>query len=86
MRGVGWAICYQDPANGPSSNHWITLHETGNISGFIPIVVMDVWEHAFLLDYAPSDRQKYRLMHSFPIVDWDAVQGRLKGKIVAPAA
>src|SRR4029078_3742177 len=29
MRGVGWAICYQNPANGRLSNHWITLHETG---------------------------------------------------------
>src|SRR5215210_921536 len=34
MRGVGWAICYQNPANGRLSNHWITLHETGNVSGF----------------------------------------------------
>ena len=30
MRGVGWAICYQNPDNGAISNHWITLHETGN--------------------------------------------------------
>src|SRR5581483_6614059 len=43
MRGVGWAICYQNPANGRISNHWITLHEHGNIAGFIPILVMDVW-------------------------------------------
>ena len=33
MRGVGWAICYQNPANGRLSNHWITLHETGNVAG-----------------------------------------------------
>src|SRR5215204_1246477 len=30
MRGVGWAMCYLDPATGAISNHWITLHETGN--------------------------------------------------------
>src|SRR6185436_133989 len=30
MRGVGWAICYQDPTTGVISNHWITLHEQGN--------------------------------------------------------
>src|SRR5262244_2646254 len=40
MRGVGWAICYQDPNNGRLSNHWITLHETGNVSGFTPVLVM----------------------------------------------
>src|SRR5215467_8110680 len=59
MRGVGWAITYQNPINGRISNHWITLHETGNVSGFIPILVMDVWEHAFILDYKPAERPKY---------------------------
>src|SRR5262249_35227617 len=38
MRGVGWAICYCDPTNGSLSNHWITLHEVGNVSGFIPVL------------------------------------------------
>src|SRR6185295_15346806 len=59
MRGVGWAICFQDPATGRLSNHWVTLHETGNIAGFAPVLVMDVWEHAFLLDYTPANRPKY---------------------------
>ena len=59
MRGVGWAVTYLDPATGRLSNHWITLHEDGNIAGFKPIVVMDVWEHAWLLDYKPADRPRY---------------------------
>src|SRR5688572_2523727 len=59
MRGVGWAICYQDPSTNRISNHWITLHETGNVAGFKPILVMDVWEHAFLLDHKPPDRPRY---------------------------
>lgn len=59
MRGVGWAVTYLDPESGRLSNHWITLHEDGNIAGFKPIVVMDVWEHAFLLDYKPAERPKY---------------------------
>ena len=36
--GVGWAICYQNPNNGLLSNHWITLHETGNVAGFEAMV------------------------------------------------
>src|SRR5436190_12643256 len=44
MRGVGWAICYKNRSNGRLSNHWITLHATGNVAGFIPILVMDAWE------------------------------------------
>jgi Fe-Mn family superoxide dismutase len=59
MRGVGWAVTYLDPATGRLSTHWITLHEDGNVAGFKPIIVMDVWEHAFLLDYKPAERPKY---------------------------
>jgi superoxide dismutase, Fe-Mn family len=76
MRGVGWAICYQNPVNGALSNHWISLHEHGNVSGFAPILVMDLWEHAFLLDYNPAERAKY-IEAFFSNVDWQAVEKRL---------
>ena len=77
MRGVGWAICNQNPANGRLSNHWITLHETGNIAGFDPILVMDVWEHAYLLDYKPAERPKY-IEAFFSNIDWSAAEQRLQ--------
>ena len=73
MRGVGWAICYQNPANGRLSNHWITLHEMGNVAGFNPVLVMDVWEHAFLLDYKPAERPKY-IEAFFSNIDWAACE------------
>jgi Fe-Mn family superoxide dismutase len=76
MRGVGWAMCYLDPAMGTISNHWITLHETGNVAGFVPLLVMDVWEHAFLLDYKPADRPKY-IEAFLGNIDWDAVDSRM---------
>ncbi|MGH9901560.1 MAG: superoxide dismutase [Pyrinomonadaceae bacterium] len=86
MRGVGWAICYQDPTNGRLSNHWITLHETGNVSGFTPVLVMDVWEHAFLLDYKPAERPKY-IEAFFSNIDWNSCEERLKrGTPARPAA
>lgn len=76
MRGVGWAICFLDPMNGRLSNHWVTLHEIGNVAGFLPVLVMDVWEHAFLLDYGPAERGKY-VEAFFANVDWAAVERRL---------
>ena len=77
MRGVGWAICYQDPEQGRLSNHWITLHQIGNVAGFNPVLVMDVWEHAYLLDYMPAERPKY--IEAFcSNIDWQAVEGRLE--------
>lgn len=76
MRGVGWAIAYQDPWSGRISNHWVTLHEDGNIAGFNPILVMDAWEHAFLLDYKPAERPKY-IEAFFANIDWGVVEARL---------
>jgi superoxide dismutase, Fe-Mn family len=77
MRGVGWVICYQDPSRGRLTNHWISLHEIGNVVGFRPVLVMDVWEHAFLLDYKPGDRAKY-VDAFFANIDWDIVDDRLQ--------
>jgi Fe-Mn family superoxide dismutase len=53
------------------------LHEFGHVAGFKPILVMDVWEHAFILDYAPADRPKY-IEAFFQNIDWDAVNARLQ--------
>lgn len=77
MRGVGWAIAFQDPSNGAISNHWISLHEEGNVAGYNPVLVMDVWEHAFIKDYAPVDRPKY-IEAFFSNINWDTVNERIK--------
>ncbi len=77
MRGVGWAICYVNPHSGRLSNHWISLHENGNVAGFIPVLVMDVWEHAYLLDYKPSERASY-IEAFFAKIDWKSVDKRLQ--------
>lgn len=76
FRGVGWAILFQDPATGRLSNHWITLHQDGVPAGFKPLLVMDVWEHAFMIDYKPAERAKY-IDAFFSNIDWNAVDKRL---------
>ena len=81
LRGVGWAVLYHDPAIGQLSNHWIELHQQGVPSGFKPLLVMDVWEHAFLLDYKPAERGKY-IDCFFANIDWNVVDERL----ISPAA
>ncbi len=77
MRGVGWALALQDPGTGELSNHWVSMHEEGNVAGYTPVLVMDVWEHAFIKDYAPVDRPKY-IEAFFSNINWDTVNGRLK--------
>jgi Fe-Mn family superoxide dismutase len=77
LRGVGWAIAFQDPTTGLISNNWVTLHQDGNLAGFVPILVMDVWEHAYMLDYKPADRGKY--IEAFLAgVDWKRAEARLQ--------
>ncbi len=77
MRGVGWSILYQDPMNGALSHHWIGDHEYFHPAGFSPILVMDVWEHAFLLQFGAGGRKAY-VDAFFKNVDWSIVGKRLK--------
>jgi superoxide dismutase, Fe-Mn family len=76
MRGVGWAIAYQNPETQQISNHWIGLHNNGNPPGFRPIVVMDCWEHAFIPDYKATERARY-IEAYLKNVDWRVCEGRL---------
>jgi len=76
-RGVGWAVLFRDPITGRMTNQWITLHEQGVPAGYSPILVMDAWEHAFLLDYKPSERAKY-IEAFFSNVNWEEVGERAR--------
>ncbi len=51
MRGIGWAILYQDSVTGWLFNEWINEHEVGHLAGCSPLLVMDVFEHAYMTDY-----------------------------------
>ena len=72
MRGVGWAILYFDPRARVLTNHWIGLHEDGHPAGFVPILVMDVWEHAYMVDGGADGRPRY-IEAFFKNVDWSKV-------------
>lgn len=76
IRGVGWAVLYQDPDTGRLTNHWISLHEEGTLAGFRPVLVMDVWEHAFMVDYKVTERGKY-IDAFLANVNWPVCEGRL---------
>lgn len=75
MRGIGWAGLYQDPANGQLLNLWINEHDVGHPAGCRPLLIMDVFEHAFMLDYGLK-RADY-IEAFFGNIDWPAVESRL---------
>ena len=76
MRGIGWAVLYQDPDTKRLQNFCVSDHENGHPAGFTPIMVMDVWEHAFTVDYKPTEKGLY-ISAFFNNVDWNAVEARL---------
>ena len=76
MRGIGWAVLYQDNVNARLFNLWINEHDAGHPAGCMPILVMDVFEHAFMLDYGLK-RADY-IEAFFKNIDWSAVEARLK--------
>ncbi|MFC1926521.1 superoxide dismutase [Chloroflexota bacterium] len=76
MRGIGWAILYQDNISGGLMNQWINEHEVGHPAGCTPVLVMDVFEHAFMLDYGLK-RADY-IEAFFKNIDWGVVESRLK--------
>ncbi|MGP8081050.1 MAG: superoxide dismutase [Dehalococcoidales bacterium] len=75
MRGIGWAVLYQD-WNGQLFNQWINEHETGHLAGCTPLLVMDVFEHAFMIDYGLK-RADY-IAAFFNNINWDNVEKRIK--------
>jgi Fe-Mn family superoxide dismutase len=76
MRGIGWAVLYQDNPAGTLFNQWINEHETGHFAGCQPLLVMDVFEHAFMIDYGLK-RADY-IEAFFKNINWAAVESRLK--------
>ena len=76
MRGIGWVILYYDPIVKRLQNVWITDHEVGHLASLPIILAMDVWEHAYLLDYLPSQRKDY-IEAFFQNVNWRKLNERL---------
>jgi Fe-Mn family superoxide dismutase len=74
MRGIGWAVLYYDPAAKRLFNAWINEHDSGHLAGASPILVMDVFEHAFMLDYGLK-RADY-ISSFFKNLDWKEAETR----------
>jgi Fe-Mn family superoxide dismutase len=68
IRGIGWVILYCDPQSGRLMNTWINEHDLGHLAGGAPLLVMDVFEHAYITQYG-LDRGKY-IQAFFDNIDW----------------
>jgi len=76
MRGIGWAILYQDQTNGKLMNVWVNEHDVGHPACCMPILIMDVFEHAFITDFGLK-RADY-ISAFFQNIEWSAAEKRLQ--------
>jgi len=79
IRGIGWVALYHDPNTGRCMNFWIGEHHVSHPSGAHLLLIMDMWEHAFMLDYA-LNKNKY--MEAFFLnLKWNVINDRFKASI-----
>jgi Fe-Mn family superoxide dismutase len=75
MRGIGWALLYYDSVSARLFCCWIDEHDKGHPAGCIPLLVLDLFEHAYLHDYG-TKRQDY-VDAVWKVIDWKSVENRL---------
>ena len=76
MRGIGWVILYYDKDGDKLFNTWVNEHDLGHLPGAVPLLIMDVFEHAFITDYGLK-RADY-IEGFFNAICWKTVGARLK--------
>ena len=75
MTGIGWGALVKDPLTGRLMNAWIQDHENAVAVGTVPILVVDVWEHAYVKYYGATAMAKY-VDAIRPLIDWGVVEKR----------
>lgn len=75
MRGIGWVVLALDTEKHMVFNTWIGEHDIGHLAGATPLLIMDVFEHAFMIDYGLK-RADY-IEAFMNAIDWSVVEGRL---------
>lgn len=78
IRGIGWAVLYYDGQADRLFNVWINEHDTGHFAGCMPVLVMDAFEHAYMIDYG-TKRADY--IDSFmKAINWEEAEKRFLNK------
>lgn len=76
-RGVGWAILYLDKKENFLMNAYVEDHQMGQLAGCTPILCLDMWEHAYIADYAPGGKKDY-VEDFFVNLNWESAEKNFK--------
>lgn len=74
-RGIGWSVLYADPKANTIHTTWVSDHELGQLGGLPVILAMDMWEHAFMVDYLPAEKKNY-IEAFLKNLNWSVVEKR----------
>lgn len=75
VEGSGWALLVQSPELGGLRVLTIEKHQDITLIGAIPLLTVDVWEHAYYLKY--QNRRAEWIAAWWNIVNWDDVSARI---------
>lgn len=81
VEGAGWGILGYLPASGKLIVLQCENHQKLTVWGIIPILVLDVWEHAYYLKY--QNRRSEYVNNLFNIINWKTVEERFNYAITS---
>lgn len=81
-RGIGWTILYFDPIGNTPHIVWVNEHELGQLAGLPVILAMDMWEHAYMVDYLPAEKKNY-IEAFFNNLNWSVSETRFNKAVSA---
>ena len=76
-RGIGWAILYWDNQTGQFTPAWVDEQHLGQLNGLSPVLMLDMWEHSYVMDYAPSGKKQY-VEDFFANLNWEVIEENFK--------
>jgi Fe-Mn family superoxide dismutase len=72
-RGIGWVVVYKDA--GTIHTTFVADHEVGQLAGLPILLALDMWEHAYMVDYLPAEKKNY-IDAFFANLNWKVVEDR----------
>lgn len=74
-RGIGWVVVYSDPKAETLHTVFVNDHELGQLAGLPILLALDLWEHAYMVDYVPAEKKNY-IDAFFDNLNWSVVEKR----------
>jgi len=72
-RGIGWAILAWDDKTQQLTHSWVDEQHLGQLTGVTPVLMLDMWEHSYLMDYTPGEKKNY-VEAFFANLNWETIE------------